>query len=130
MKQFINTLCVILGFLSIGLGCIGIVLPVLPTTPFFLLAVFLFAKGSARFHSWFLGTRLYKKYLENFVTTRSMTLAAKIKVLAVVTVLLGIGIWFSPVFAKIILMVVALGHYVYFAFGIKTIKTEVPVIES
>lgn len=124
MKRFINTICVVLGFISIGLGCIGIVLPVLPTTPFFLLAVFLFAKGSDRFHRWFLSTGLYKKYLKDFVATRSMTLAAKIKVLTAVTILLAIGFWFSPVFAKVILLIVALGHYVYFIFGIKTVRVE------
>jgi len=118
-----------LGFVSIGLGCIGIVLPVLPTTPFLLLAVFLFAKGSERFHRWFLATGLYKKYLEDFVATRTMTLAAKVKVLTIVTILLAIGFWFSPVFAKIILLIVALGHYGYFIFGIKTIKADVSAAE-
>lgn len=129
MKQLINSICVISGFVCIGLGCIGIVLPVLPTTPFFLLAVFLFAKGSERFHRWFLSTGLYKKYLADFVATRSMTLAAKVKVLTIVTVLLSIGIWFSPVFAKVILLIVALGHYGYFIFGIKTIKADVSAAE-
>lgn len=129
MKQLINSICVILGFVCIVLGCIGIVLPVLPTTPFLLLAVFLFAKGSERFHRWFLSTRLYKKYLEDFVATRSMTLAAKIKVLTTVTILLAIGFWFSPVFAKVILLIVALGHYGYFIFGIKTIKADVSAAE-
>ena len=129
MKRLFNSICVMLGFVSIGLGCIGIVLPVLPTTPFLLLAVFLFAKGSERFHRWFLATGLYKKYLEDFVATRTMTLAAKVKVLTIVTILLAIGFWFSPVFAKIILLIVALGHYGYFIFGIKTIKADVSAAE-
>lgn len=124
MKKLVNMICAGMAFLCIGIGCVGIVLPILPTTPFFLLALVLFAKGSERFHVWFLTTRLYKKYLEDFVVTRSMTRANKIKILAVVTILLGIGFWFSPAFAKVILALVAIFHYVYFLFGIATVDEK------
>lgn len=124
MKKVINTACVAMGVLCLGVGCIGIVIPVLPTTPFLLLALVLFAKGSQRFHSWFLSTKLYKKHLEDFVVTKSMTKAAKIRILSIVTLLLAVGFWFSPVFAKVILFVVAVFHYVYFIFGIKTAEDE------
>lgn len=124
MKRLLNGLCVILAFICLGVGCIGIVLPILPTTPFFLLALVLFAKGSERFHRWFLSTRLYKGYLEDFVVTKSMTKAAKVKVLTVMTLFLGIGFCFSPVIAKVILVIVAVFHYVYFIFGIKTVDKK------
>ncbi|MCD7998777.1 MAG: YbaN family protein [Clostridiales bacterium] len=124
MKRLLNGLCVILAFLCVGVGCVGILLPILPTTPFLLLALVLFAKGSERFHRWFRSTKLYKGYLEDFVVTKSMTKAAKVKVLTVVTLLLGTGFWFSPFFAKIILAIVAVFHYVYFLFGIKTIDKK------
>lgn len=130
MKKLINTACVALGFLCVGVGCIGIVLPVLPTTPFLLLALVLFAKGSERFHRWFLSTRLYKKHLEDFVVTKSMTKATKIRILSIVTLLLAVGFWFSPVFAKIILIIVAVFHYVYFIFGIKTAEDKKAVPEE
>ncbi len=110
----------ILGFASLGIGCVGIALPILPTTPFLLLALFLFAKGSQRFHRWFMSTGIYKKYLENFVATRSMARAAKVKVLTVVTALLAVGFYFSPGFAKVIIGVVLVFHWVYFLFGVKT----------
>lgn len=124
MKRIINGICVVLAFACMGIGCIGIVLPILPTTPFLLLAVVLFAKGSERFHRWFLSTGLYKRYLENFVVNRSMTRSAKIRILSVVTVLFAVGIWFSPVFAKIIIVLVAVFHYVYFLFGIRTVPEK------
>lgn len=124
MKRLWNGICVGLAFVCVGVGCIGIALPILPTTPFFLLALVLFGKGSERFHRWFLSTKLYQKYLEDFVTTRSMTKKAKIRILTVVTVLLGIGFYFSPVFAKVILVIVAVFHYVCFLFGIRTIGEE------
>lgn len=124
MKRLINTGCVILAFISLGIGCVGIVLPILPTTPFLLLALFLFAKGSERFHKWFMSTGIYKKYLEDFVATKSMTKEAKTKVLAIVTTLLVIGFCFSPGFAKIIIAVVLVFHWVYFLFGIRTVEKK------
>jgi len=113
-----------------GVGCIGIVLPILPTTPFLILALVLFAKGSQRFHKWFLSTKLYKKYLEDFVVTKSMTKGVKIRILTVVTLLLAIGFWFSPVFAKVIIVIVAVFHYVYFIFGIKTAEEKKMIPEE
>ena len=60
-------LWIILGFICLGLGVIGIILPILPTVPFFMATVFCFAKSSKRLHGWFIGTHLYKKHLARFV---------------------------------------------------------------
>lgn len=57
----------ILGFLCLGLGCVGVALPILPTVPFFLVTVFCFANSSKKLHDWFVGTDIYKKNLESFV---------------------------------------------------------------
>lgn len=124
MKRAVNTVCVVLAFISLGVGCVGIVFPILPTTPFLLLALFLFAKGSKRFHRWFLSTGIYKKYLADFVATRSMTKKAKARVLALVTALLAVGFWFSPGIAKIVIAAVLVFHWVYFLFGIRTVERE------
>ena len=53
---------VALGCISLILGVIGIFLPILPTTPFLLLTLYSFAKGSSRLEQWFLGTKLYHKH--------------------------------------------------------------------
>ena len=65
-------LWLIAAFLSLALGAVGVVLPVLPTTPFLLVASFCFAKGSERFHRWFMGTRLYQNHLDSFVKERAV----------------------------------------------------------
>ena len=70
-----------LAFLFLAVGAVGVVLPVLPTTPFLLVAGACFARGSERFHRWFLGTRLYQKHLDSFVKSRAMTLRTKLCIL-------------------------------------------------
>lgn len=123
MRRMLNGICVFLAFLSLGLGMIGIVLPILPTTPLFLLAAALFAKGSKKFHRWFIQTRLYKKYIEQAIKNKQMTKKAKISVLGTISGLLLIGFLFSPTwYARALIAVVAIGHYYYFLFRIKTIR--------
>lgn len=73
---------ILLGFTFIGIGLIGIVVPGLPTTPFLLLALYCFGKSSERLKNWFLGTRIYRKYLKEYDETRAMTLKQKINILA------------------------------------------------
>ena len=81
----------ILGFLCLGLGCVGVALPILPTVPFFLVTVFCFANSSQKLHDWFVSTKLYKKHLESFVKKKGMTVQTKVGVIIPVTLLMGFG---------------------------------------
>ena len=114
----------ILGFLCLVVGCIGAVLPVMPTVPFFLVTVFCFANSSQKLHDWFVSTRLYKKYLESFVKKKGMTVQTKLGIIPV-TLVMGIGFFMmmrvNVVAPSIILAVVWVCHIIYFVFGIKTI---------
>lgn len=118
----------ILGFVGLGLGAVGAVVPMLPAFPFLMLAAFGFAKSSERLHTWFINTKLYKNNLESFVQGRGMTRATKIRIMATVTLLMSFG--FFMMFRKevyvpcIILGCVWLFHMVYFCFGVKTLKVE------
>ena len=60
-------LFIIFGIISFILGAIGVVLPILPTTPFLLLSAFLFSKSSDRFHEYIIQTKLYQKYINEMV---------------------------------------------------------------
>lgn len=128
MKRII---CLILGFLCLGLGCVGIVLPVLPTVPFFLATVFFFANSSKKLHDWFVSTKMYKKHLESYVQKKGMLMQTKLSILTTVTLLMGIG-FFMMIRKQIyipcaILFVVWVAHVIYFLFGVKTIKESAPV---
>lgn len=118
----------LVGFVSLGLGCVGIALPILPTVPFFLLTVFCFANSSQGLHDWFLGTRLYKKHLDSYVRKKGMTKKTKATILGSVTLLMGFG--FVMMLRKAvyipcaILALVWACHVVYFLFGVKTIPPE------
>lgn len=123
IKSPIKLLWLMIGIVSMVLGAIGVVLPVLPTTPFLLLASFCFAKGSDRFHKWFIGTKLYKKHLESFVTSRSMTLKTKLCILLPASAMLILEMLaMSNIYGRVFIVFLIIFKYIYFFTRIETVK--------
>ena len=120
MKRMILILA---GCVSLALGCVGVVLPVLPTVPFLLLTAGCFAKSSRRLHNWFVGTKLYKQHLESYVQKRGMTVRTKFTLLGTSSTVMLRGFLMMgevPV-GRLVLAVVWVCHVVYFVFGVKTL---------
>ena len=68
----------VLGFICIGLGAVGVAIPVMPTTPFVLLAAFCFSAGNIKFYEWLRHNRVFGQYLENFRTKQGVSVGFKI----------------------------------------------------
>ncbi|HIS61562.1 MAG TPA: YbaN family protein [Candidatus Scybalomonas excrementigallinarum] len=117
---------ILLGCLSLGLGALGVALPLLPSFPFLLFAGFCFAKSSKRLHTWFVNTKLYKNNLESYVRGKGMTKKTKIRIMLFVTITMGIGFFMMdqvPV-GRVILSIVWLFHIYYFVCKVKTMEAE------
>lgn len=121
-------LWMLLGFVGLGLGAVGAVLPMLPAFPFLLLAAFSFGKSSEKLHQWFIGTGLYKNNLEDYVAGRGMTVKTKLRIMITVTLLMSVGFFMMGrkgiVVGCVVLGCVWLFHVLYFCFGVKTIPAE------
>ena len=121
-----------LGMVGLVLGAMGAVLPLLPAFPFLLLAAVSFGKSSERLHTWFVGTKLYKNNLQDFVRGQGMTWRTKIRIMAVVTLTMAVGFAMMgavPV-GRIILACVWVFHVLYFCFGIPAKREEELVLEE
>ncbi|HDI6651616.1 TPA: YbaN family protein [Staphylococcus aureus] len=90
---------IVIGLIFTALGIAGAVLPLLPTTPFLLVAVFCFARSSDRFYNWLINQKIYKEYVENFYLHRGYTLQQKIKILISLYIVIGFSIYMVDVFA-------------------------------
>lgn len=120
-----------LGCISVGLGALGAVLPLLPAFPFLLLAAFCFGKSSERLHTWFVGTRLYRDNLESYVKGKGMTRKTKVRIMITVTLLMSIGfvMMHQVLVGRIVLGCVWVFHILYFTFAVKTIPISADVPE-
>lgn len=111
-----------IAFISLGIGAIGVVLPILPTTPLLLLASYCFARGSERFHRWFCGTKLYQKHLDSFVKERAMTLKTKLCILLPASAMLILAfLMMQNLPGRIVIVGLILFKYIYFFTKIKTV---------
>lgn len=122
MKKYVY---LTLGLSALALGALGSLLPFLPTVPFLMLAACCFARCSQKLDHWFKGTRLYRENLADFAAGRGMTRRVKVRIMAAVTLLMGIGCILMGLKGILtgcaLLALIWVFHVLYFIYGIKTI---------
>ena len=111
-------LLIVAGAISTAIGIIGIVVPILPTTPFLLLAAACYVRSSERFYRWLLGNRWFGAYIGDYLAGRGMPLKTKIFTLLLLWSAIGISIGTGTqnLAVRIVLAVVAIGvtlHIIY-----------------
>ena len=125
MKRVTQLLLIGLGSLCVGLGVIGIFVPVMPSTVFFLLAAYFYARSSQRFYDALLNNRWFGAYIRNYRAGRGIPLRQKVFTLVVLWLTLGYtGIFVvSSVWVRLILAAIAVGVTLHLVM-IKTYRAE------
>lgn len=106
---------ILFGSIFVFLGVVGIFLPLLPTTPFLLLAAALYVHSSERLYSWLLHQRLLGPYLRNFMERKAIPLHAKIIAISMMwaTMLYCTFFLIPLVWVKILMAAIACGVTIY-----------------
>jgi len=113
-----SRLYVAAGFLSIGVGVVGIWTPLLPTTEFLLLAAFCFARGSERWHQWLMAHPTLSPYIRAFRDKQGLTRGQKLRLAALVTAtLLVTAILIPSIIGKTIAGLTWIALMTFFYFG-------------
>ena len=114
---------IIAGTFFVGLGVLGIFLPLLPTTPFFLLAAVCYVRSSRRFYNWLLNNKWFGNYIKNYREGKGVPL--KVKVLSIsflwITIIFSAVFVISILFVRIILILIAIGVTIHIL-SIRTLK--------
>jgi len=98
-----------LGILCVILGSIGVVTPVLPTTPFLLLAAFLFSRSSSKLHDMLLKNKIFGKYLYNYFNNIPIPLKDKLFSIAFLWAGLGATFYFATLSRTVFVILIVIG---------------------
>lgn len=88
-----KNLLFLLGGISLLLGIIGIITPLLPTTPFLLLSVYAFGKSSEKCHKFILNNKVFGQYIRDYQEKKGITLKNKINAISVLTLSIAFSMW-------------------------------------
>lgn len=103
-----------IGFLSLGLGLLGVALPLLPTTPFLLVSLWCFSRSSTKWRRWLLTNKLFGSYLKSYISGEGIPLRLKIFILAL--------LWSTTLYCAIELI-----NNIFVSVGLLLISTAVTV---
>lgn len=110
-NKVIKCLLIAAGTIFLGFGIIGIFLPILPTTPFLLLAAACYARSSEKFYKWLLKNKVFGSYIDNYRKGKGIPIKAKIFTIALlwITILLSAIFFTDVLLIRIVLILIAVG---------------------
>lgn len=122
-NKFTKWILIIAGIFFLVLGIIGIFLPILPTTPFLLLAAACFARSSKRFYNWLINNKWIGAYIKNYREGKGVPLKIKIFTISLLwfTILFSVFLIIYNLWVKTVLIIIAIGVTIH----ILTIKTYI-----
>ncbi len=123
-RSLSKKLLLLAGTLCVGLGILGMFFPILPTTPFLLLAAFCYVRSSRRFYHWLITNRWFGAYIRNYRAGLGIPLAQKLLTLLMLWLSIGYAAGFviTPWWGKLILVSIAIGVTIHLL-TIKTFKS-------
>ena len=124
-KTLLKGILVGSGTFFLVLGIIGIFIPILPTTPFVLLAAACYARGSTKFYNWLINNKWLGEYIKNYRKGRGIPLTVKIKAILLlwITIIFSSIIIVSNPLIRIILIIIAIVVTIYIL-KIKTMEKK------
>ncbi|NHJ25435.1 MAG: DUF454 domain-containing protein [Candidatus Lokiarchaeota archaeon] len=108
-KKWLNRIIFLGGSISLIIGMIGIILPILPTTPFLLITAAAYAKSSKKFYKWLLNNRILGSYIRNYREGKGMPIKVKVITLILLWITIAISLLFmnNLIWIQLILLIVA-----------------------
>lgn len=122
IKSIKKYVLIVLGSLSLTLGIVGIFIPVLPTTPFLLLASFCYIRSSKHLYNWLINHKVIGEYIFNYMTYRAVKLSTKIGALLFLWISLIVSMIFvSNLHLRLFLFAVGVGVSIHL-YSLKTLN--------
>lgn len=123
-----KALLIFLGTVCVGLGVMGMFLPLMPTTVFLLMAAYCYSHSSERFHKWLMTNKLFGKYISDYKSGKGISLRQKVTTIVILWASIGSSIWYvaGSFWPTLILAAVAVGVTVHLLW-LKTYRPEAAV---
>ena len=116
---------IFLGTVCVGLGVLGMFLPLLPTTVFLLMAAYCYSHSSERFHTWLINNRLFGSYIRNYKSGKGISMRQKVSTIAILWASIGFSIWAigASIWIDLLLLAIAVGVTIHLVL-IRTYRPE------
>ncbi len=109
MNNIMKLCLIIIGSISLILGILGIFLPLLPTTPFLLLAAACYTKVSDKMYKWLINNKYFGSYIKNYQENKGLAMRTKVSVISILWLTIGYSILFivEVLLVKLLLLIIA-----------------------